>query len=159
MAAEFDAERGVAGVLVRGVAGRLGLAGAGAPAATGPRVVAAGVPERVRSVADAGINWATGGTLPLGPAEGETDCVRPGDALGRVVAVAGASELALELSGSRMAPAKVSGRRELPDMTMVTMATVLIVTADIDNQKVGGRTAGMPEWCHAFMAKVSNEST
>jgi hypothetical protein len=37
----------------------------------------------------------------------------------------------------------VSGLRGLPEAIMVTTATVLIVAADIPNQKVGGRTAGM----------------
>jgi hypothetical protein len=72
----------------------------------------------------------------------------------------GVGEAALACrSGNRIAPAKFSGRRGPPDITMVVAATTLMVVAATDNQRVGGRTAGMPEWCHAPLLNVGNESS
>jgi hypothetical protein len=53
-------------------------------------------------------------------------------------------DAALEwLSGSRIAPAKVSGRRGPAELAMAATATALIAVAATDNHSVGGRTAGM----------------
>jgi hypothetical protein len=69
-------------------------------------------------------------------------------AVGRLDCVLGSTncEAALERSsGSRIAPAKVTGRRGPPDIAMAATPTALIVAAVSDNQSVGGRTAGMDE--------------
>jgi hypothetical protein len=164
----FDPGAGVAATLVRGMStGRAELE-SGAPAAAGEDGVAdcAGVPDRLGAaevcwtgnIPVTGSWWEAGVSLGDGVADVRAVVRGAPGRLGCGVLPAAWDAASEWLSGSRITPANVSGRRGPCELAIATTATALMAVAAIDRHSAGARTAGMPEACHAQIQKDGNES-